>query len=519
MRAMKTLVRLEYSRYNLFRHGKYSRILWVFAAIVLLFITALNLPGTRRAEYMPFIYASLLLWIAATVLAAIHILLFKEQNHQVWFLTFPHSRLKLLYAKLISLLRYSLNLTLGVLIAAVTLYYYSIRAGWYEPLPASGLLGLILSYILFILAFLPLAVTFGLAVSLFLQSRSSALLLLPYSLLCMAPFLTESILRTGYPSLYPMSGSPVRLLSAALALILIGWPLCHLLLMLIAAKGLEAGSAGRAPARTACLRKRKGTLRMKQSFVSTGRLAPFQLLYRLHKGRLYRIERHPAILILKLAAPLLFAVAAYFGFAEQEEAVILVLLKPLFALLVMLSSIWMLSRKGIERRQLSWLMGFPQSRLALLLSGVALVWTVTLRIMTVLILSTLAGSLATLITGRTGIQEWAYGWTWLLYSFLLSTLALTVILGLLQVEYYTMKSRVLSLLMFPVALLGPLHGMLLNRFYYPELHGSIMPDWDLLGWTALIGLPAAVCCILAGARYYHLSLSMPEGKKEWSNQA
>ncbi|KUP22798.1 hypothetical protein [Paenibacillus sp. DMB5] len=70
--------------------------------------------------------------------------------------------------------------------------------------------------------------------------------------------------------------------------------------------------------------------------------------------------------------------------------------------------------------------------------------------------------------------------------------------------------------MFPVSLLGLMGGVFLNKFIFlpAELHTGILPDWSLLGWIALIGLPAAFCCIPAGARYYHLSLSRPAGKKQ-----
>ncbi|MNB84152.1 hypothetical protein D3C75_310020 [compost metagenome] len=522
MNIMKTLINLEYSRYDLSRRGKHYSLFAALTIIFLLFITGLNLKGTHVSERAPFIYASMLLWSVVTILSAVHMVTFKSLSHRDWILSFPHSRLKLLYAQLFSLLRHSLNITLAVLAAAGILYYYSVRAGWYQPLTASGLLYLFSANTLFILAFLPLAVTFGLGVSLFLRSRPGALLLFPYLMMWMFPFIAESALGSANQDFYTSAASsPGRVLLAALVLCLAGWPLCHLLMKLIAAKGMNAAAASDrlSAARTASVRPGFRTLRMKSGSGSAGRLAPYLLLYRLHISRVHHIEKHLAIRILKLIVPLLIAAVVYLGFALEEEVVILDFIKPLFALLVMLGSIWMPLRTGIERKQLPWLLGFPQSRLALLLSGVAVVWTTVMRALSALMLSACAGSVTALLAGRTGIEEWSHSISWVLYSFLLSALALTVILCLLQIEYCTLKLKVLNIVMIPVAMLGPLHSFLLNRFMYSGLHSGASPDFRLLGLTALIALPVALCCIPAGAAYYHMSLIQPAGKKTRSKQA
>ncbi|KUP22795.1 hypothetical protein [Paenibacillus sp. DMB5] len=242
MNAMKTLVRLEYSRYNLSRLGKHYRLL---TALILVFGTVLigiYLPGSRSSERTPFIYAALLVWSAVTVLSAVSMLSFMNAGSRDWILSFPHSRLKLLYAKMISLLGHSLQLTLAVLLAAVMLYLYSVRSGWYPPLSMPELLYLVAAYTLFILIFLPFAVIFGLAICLFLQPAKLALLLfIPYTALWMSPFIADGIYGTGYSGVQAAApGSPGFMLYASLAAAAAGWPLGHLLMLLVAARGLEA---------------------------------------------------------------------------------------------------------------------------------------------------------------------------------------------------------------------------------------------------------------------------------------
>ncbi len=520
MTGLKTLVQLEYSRYSLSRQGKYRPIVLALSLIILLLAAGVYLPGPRASERSPFIYAVLLLWTAAIAISAFHMLMFMNQSHREWMLAFPHSRLKLLYAKGISLLRHNLNLTLPVLAAAVSLYFISVQAGWYQPLPAGSLLYIIAAYALFIIVSLPVAVTFGLAVSLLMRAGKTALLLLiPYTLLWILPIMINNILSTSFSGTQSLRFSaPGYVLCAALALCLIGWPLCYQLMRLIAAKGLSVPSgAGRSSAAFTSGRTGFASKRSNRSSL-TGRTAPFIILYRLSIRRVHRIERYPAIRVLKLVLPFIIAAAAYFG--SSDEAGSLSIARSLFMMPVLLSSVWMISRSSIERKYLSWWLGFPQSRLVLLLSGVAVVWTTAMRIVIVLAVSVITGSITGWITGRTTAQELSYALTWLLFSFLLYTLSLTVILCLLQAEYYLLKSPALTILMLPLALLGPLHSILINKFLIPDsLPGGALPGWSLLGWISVIALPLGLCCLPAGAKYYHLSLMQPKSKTSQTKQA
>lgn len=520
MSAMKTLVRLEYSRYNLSRLGKHYRLLTALILVIGTVLIGIYLPGSRSSERIPFIYAALLVWSAVTVLSAVSMVSFMNAGSRDWMLSFPHSRLKLLYAKMISLLGHSLQLTLAVLLAAVMLYLYSVRSGWYPPLSMPGLLYLVAAYTLFMLIFLPLAVVFGLAISLFLQpGRLARLLFIPYTALWMSPFIVDGIYGTGYSGAQAAApGSPGFMLYASLAAAAAGWPLSHLLMLLVAARGLEAeGQEVRSSSPTGASRRfRSGTLRITRNTGLQKDTSTFMMLYRLYAGRTRRTEKHPAVLSLKLAVPPMVAAVFYFGITSNVESVVLSLMRSLFGLVITFSSVWVLLRSSSERKQLPWLLSFPQSRLALLLSGIAVVWTTAMRIMVILLLSAAAGSVTALIAGNTGLQDWSQTLIWLLYFFLFYVLVLTVMLCLLQLEYYTMKAPVLGILMFPVSLLGLMGGVFLNKIIFlpAELHTGILPDWSLLGWIALIGLPAAFCCIPAGARYYHLSLSRPAGKKQ-----
>ncbi|WP_342480616.1 hypothetical protein NST07_28630 [Paenibacillus sp. FSL L8-0340] len=518
MTALKTLVQLEYSRFSPSRQGKSKSILIGLSLFCVMVLVGMYLPATRATQRSPFIFAALLLWTVTLGLSTLHILAFQGQQHREWFLSFPHSRLTLLYAKVASLLKHSLNITFLVMASAIAVYALSALAGRYAPLPAVELIYTLASYTLFIIATLPLAVVWGLAITLLMRARKAAVLLvIPYNLLWLLPLIYAGLLSSSTLGLEGVEyASPNAVLMYALALILIGWPFCYFLMPLIARNGLGAMGELRSTALPSSANSRWGKNAKINTF--TIRKAPFTTLYRLHTSRVQRIEKHPVIVTLKLAVPLLIIAAGYYG--STDGLAIQSVSRALFMMPVLFGFLWMMSRSSLERKQLPWLLGLPQSRLTVLLAGVAAVWVTVMRIIIVLALSAIAGSIIGLITGKTDPHNLSYALTWLLFSFLLYTLTLTLTLGLMQAEYYLMKSSALSLLLLPIVLLGTLHSVLINRFMIPEdIHSGMMPDWSLLGWIAAIGLPLAACCIFAGAKYYHLILTPQKKAAAQTKQA
>lgn len=128
MTALKTLVQLEYSRFSPSRQGKSKSILIGLSLFCVMVLVGMYLPATRATQRSPFIFAALLLWTVTLGLSTLHILAFQGQQHREWFLFFPHSRLTLLYAKVASLLKHSLNITFLVMASAIAVYALSALA-------------------------------------------------------------------------------------------------------------------------------------------------------------------------------------------------------------------------------------------------------------------------------------------------------------------------------------------------------------------------------------------------------
>lgn len=164
-------------------------------------------------------------------------------------------------------------------------------------------------------------------------------------------------------------------------------------------------------------------------------------------------------------------------------------------------------RSSSSHKQLAWWLLFPHSRLRLLLSGVAAVWVTVMRILLVLFCSMLAGIAATQVIGSPAPYHISLYISWLWYSLVVYTLALTLGLGVLQSIYYLMRSKALLPLIFVMTMAVMLILPQISKYLYPEEFTSApYPLWSIPGLAALIGLPLAMCCTVAGAKYFHLAL-------------
>lgn len=510
MTALKVLVQLEYSRYRPNRQRKAQGLLAILALFAVLLPAGMLFPVSSISPQSPFLTAALLLWVIVMGMSAIHMLNFRGQRHKNWFLTFPNSRFTLLQAKAISLLKLSLRIAFLILTAAAMLYGISVLSGRYEPLPAGEFLYTLAAYSLLILALLPLAVMTGLLISVLMSVRSLILLLLltvPYTLLWLTPLPAAVLLNNtaAAASFYALQyTSPTFILIYSGVLLLLDLSAYYFLLPVIAGKGFSAlAQPENKPFAVSALRS--GSAKSRVPARSAGSRSPFLTLYRLDASRLRSFEGLRSITVLKIAAPVLLAVAAYFLTGDLRAFLSCIGIP--FMIPVLLGFLWMLSRSSLEHKQLSWWLLFPHSRLRLLLSGIAAVWVTAMRINLVLACSALAGILARLVIGSPPPYDMSLYLSWLCYALVIYTLALTLGLGLLQSIYYLMKSRTLSILIFILTMAVTLMPPLMNKFLFPEQFSSIPhPSWSMPGWAALIGLPLAMCCTALGARYFHLAL-------------
>lgn len=510
MSALGVLVRLEDSRYRSIRNNKLHRMLTLPVLFVLL-LAGLNAPLAAASPEFLFLAAALLLWFLIMGLSAFHLISSNNEPYKAWMLSFPYPRLSLLQAKGISLIKLSLKLALLVTAAAVSSYVISVLSGRYEAVPAGEFIILLAAYLLFALAMLPLAVMGGLLISIMLPMRRLLPLMLaatPYTLVWVLPFLAVIMLDPAGaappPSMLP-SLSPTDILLYSAVLLLLDGLAYRFLLPVIADKGL--GCLPRPENKPpAAARHSSGAQGQAAAAAGAGnRRSAFLTLYRLDRSRLRPLEGLRMIRLLRIAAPPVTAAAAYI-LTEDLPAFRSNVGVP-FMLSVYSGFIWLILLSGKEQKQLSWWLLFPYSRLHLLLSRTAVAWVTVMRANLVLACSVFTGILAGLWTGRLPQHELSPYLAWLSYAFVIYTLVLTIGAGLLQGMYYLKKSKRL-LPLYMLLVLAPLStNTLIDKYLLlGQSGGAEPPDWALLGWIALIGLPLAASSMAAGAKHFHLGL-------------
>ncbi|ASA23955.1 hypothetical protein [Paenibacillus donghaensis] len=503
MTALKLLTGLEYSRYGLSGHGRKQQWFRFILILCMVVIAASYLLSKNTAPRAPFISGSLLIWILSSNFSMLHMLREPYAGHKAWLLTFPHPRRLLVTAKALSMLRFSGNFALLILLAESAVYFVLVQSGYYAPLSTNEWLITMLAHAAFAICILPVSIVFGLASSLF-KSSLPVLGVIPYLLLWLLPFMVLPFVNAPILGWYDYKySSAPYVLFYTLAVLLFGWPAAWLLLKRIAGHGMTALERPR----YARERRVQASGRITRAHKTSGHPSGFAALYQLDSSRLRQWGGLKSVQAAKVCIPL--GLAVLFCWLSTSSTDPLPLIPMLFVVPTLGATMWMMMRSSFERKQLIWWLSFPQSRLRLLLSSIASVWVAASRVNVVLGLSALAGLLTGPLFSEKTHFPLAESLQWLLFSFLTYTLVLTLALGLLQISYYFMKSKVLALLMLPLYVLIPFQqAFVKNVILHEPLVSSVLPDYSRLGLVALIGLPVATLSVLVGAQYMYTQLAV-----------
>lgn len=504
MTTLKLLTALEYSRYSLSGHNKKQQLFRYILILCMLGMAAVYLLSRNSAPRAPFVSGSLLIWMLSSTLSLLHMLRAPYEGHKEWLLTFPHPRRMLVMAKAFSLLKFNANFMLLILLAESAVYFLLVRTGYYAPLSTKEWLITMLAHATFAICILPVSIVFGLASNLF-KSSLSIMGFIPYLLFWLLPFMVLPFVNMPIMGWYDYNyTSAPYVLVYTLAVLLFGWPAAWLLLKQITGHGMTALERPR----HARERRIQASSRIARAHkTSGGHSSGFAALYQLDSSRLRQFNGLRSVQAAKICIPL--GVAIFFCWLSTSSINPLPLITMLFVVPNLFATMWMMMRSSFERKQLVWWLSFPQSRLQLLLSSTASVWVAASRVNAVLGLAALAGILAGPLFGENAHYPLAESLQWLLFSFLTYTLVLTLALGLLQISYFFMKSKVMVLLMLPLYILIPFQQVFVKKVILPEsLVSGTLPDYSRLGLAALIGLPVAALCVLVGAQYLHTQLAV-----------
>ncbi|OBZ09658.1 hypothetical protein A8L34_20485 [Bacillus sp. FJAT-27264] len=504
MTALRALTDLEYSRYNPYKWGRQSFWGITVALFTLLLGIGWYLFHSRQPSLQaPFTAGTILMIGIIMYLSSVDMLLFTVHSSREWILNFPHSRKLLLYAKAISLFKHGLYLASIVIAANIGLYVLFNLTGHYEHLLFKELVLTVVAHALFMASIFPLAIVCGLLAGTILMGWKM-LLLVPFSLLWLSPLMALAT----YLNSTALNGeqlqylSPSYILLYTLGILLIGWPLSYMLIQWIAKAGLERMSE----IRYNFLAVQLPFFKEQNTVKSYRRSSGFQALYQLERSRLQYFEGLIPIKVIK-GVVLAGSFILFYLFPEDDQFV-LTLTKMQFILPVLVASIWIMCKSGVEQKQLNWRLSLPHPRLLLITSSIVATGVTVLRLHLMLSIATLAGIGAALAGGRTNFASVTDYLHWFAYIFLTSTLMLILSLCLVQISYYLMKSKILIALILPLYMIIALQQTIVNNTFLPEnIQIGQSPNWPLLGWVTLIGLPLAAACLPLGARYLHLIIA------------
>lgn len=515
MTTLRRLVQFEYSRFSSLVPGlTRTGIQVALTYFVFLLAGAFYLLRNQDTPEVVFAIGVALSWGMMMNLSMFHIMMIWAQPQREWWLTFPYPRLLLVGAKAIGLMRVGVRIVILILLACMIYYGLAFALGIMSPLSAEKGLALIGASLLLAGSFIPVAIMLGLTVST-MYSGWARLLLIPYIIIIQSPYAL-------FGFLMEMEVSQFRYLSVShmllytLGIVVIGWPISYVLMRFIAGIGLKNMADVRLRMKSTSSHRNAGDTK-KAAVQLTGKRRGLKALYAMERSRYRYYGSIKAIRIIKYSLLAILAVGAYFSSGYPKDS--LEMLQVIFMLPVLAAGIYSMNRSSIDKKYLQWWLGYPVSRVQLLLTQLAGLWVTVLRIIAAISTSVWVGTGIGLITGRMERQDLSGFLEWFSYALVLYVVALTLSMGILQCSYIFMKSKALALFLFPLYLLVSFQSIMINEYLYPEEFESYAqaPEWGTIGIIVAVGVPLAAICMKIGASYIHLSLGV-ETKSIWKGK-
>lgn len=506
MKILARLVELEYSRFSSSVPG-FSRkgIQATLGYMVFLIAGAMYLFRNHDTTEVVFALGAVLSWGLIMTIALFHMISLWGQPHREWWLSLPYPRFLLVSAKALGLMRVGVTIVILISLACMIYIQIAVAAGMMSPLTAGKGLSLMAASLLLAGSLIPVAVVMGLIIST-MYSGWARWLLIPYLIIFQSPYVLFGILMSMEVPYYRYL-SPSYILFYTLGIVVIGWPLSYAMMRFIAGIGLKNMADVRLRMKSTASHRNAGHMK-KTAMQLTSKRGGLKALYAMERSRYRYYGSIKAVRIIKYSLLAILAVGAYFSSGYPKDS--LEMLQVIFMLPVLAAGIYSMNRSSIDQKYLQWWLGYPVSRVQLMLTQLAGLWVTVLRIIAAISLSVWVGTGVGLITGRMERQD-VYGFLeWFSYALVLYIAALTLSMGMLQCSYIFMKSKALALFLFPLYLLVSFQSIMINEYLYPEKLESYAqaPDWGTIGILIAVGVPLAAICMKIGASYIHRSLGV-----------
>lgn len=450
-----------------------------------------------------FLSGPVLVMVTMLLASAVQIMSIPASPFRDWWLTFPHSRRLLVSAKMRALIAMGMIASVVMLFVCLTMYTLLTRFGVMHALPMSQLLSLSLSSLALSAAIVPLSVSYGMSIAFMYAGWTRIITLVPYAIGFFAVFGCIGVISILDGDVAHLFSSARLLLYAGVAL-LVGMPAAYGLSQLLASKGIAMLTGSSASINKSGARAGRRTDKRAKTVVLKGK-SIFNAVFQLELSRFRYFEKKLPFVILATALLIAWSLTAFFAGKPMEGTDNS---SRLFMLPVMLMVVLALLWDVFHRKTMVWQLGFPIKRSLLLAANVAAHAVMAIKWMLFLAFGYYIGIAAGVLAGRVETAAFdAIPWT--IYSILLRTVAMILVLSLLQLRFVLHRFNFLYILAFPLYWFGSMHGSILDRYFYPVAPvGGVAPAWELLGLLTLAAIPISVVCLRVGGKYVHHALTL-----------
>jgi len=493
-----TLLRMEYRGYHAYMPATTKTAgRWALFILLAVIASRIALGGSYSPEQI-YMLGAALVWMTTYTLSALRAFALPENPFREWWLTLPLPRKTLVRAHMLGALPFS-----GCLAAAVWLIataHNALEAAAAESAlyaDADRLIGAAFAFAILYAALAMLFTFAGMLITVAMQGWRQ-LCILAFLLLWGIPtsaigLLTE--IGPENPWLSPLHAAIYA--AAALALAAAVYRLC---LYVIPRYGFQWIAVRRTGRSGHSARAFLGTAAQSKAERTDAR--GFRSLYQLERSAFRSVSGRPLVRLVYAVIAAGMAAGGYFSLPNDQwvEMVRALLVIPGIFIVTIVS---LRFNFDTAKRRLEWVLVFPYSRVALMLSRMLGAWVTASIWLGGLALATGLGALVRFLVDRPANigSSNALGGAAFMLAVLLAYVIVGSLLSVFQYGYGNMEW--LGILSVPIMIIIFMGPMLVNQFFLPEdlvQSGITERQWLLLAASAIVSLPLAWQAFVFGSR-------------------
>lgn len=476
-------------------------IAMVYAIIVLgLFIFILRDMFDEPMHLM----ASVAVFIVSVtyIFSFFNMLQFSSLPYRQWWLTLPYPRHVIVYARMVTVLRAMLSISVPIMVGGMVYYFIAVDRWGMQSISFETFIAKAAGFIVLLGVAAPMIIALGFLVTTLYRGWVRWVYIVPYFLLTAMSFSAVTLVELIDVQLLSTS----NLFTIALIGLVVGWPLAFLLLNYISNAGMYnmANVNSSADKMNIFLNKRsKKKNRIKINPEKRG----YTTLYQLERSRYTHIGSMRLIRILLYVTLFIIAFVAYISAMKIGSMNVLGFIAFLATFPLIMPIFWsmMISTAEVYKNRIDWWLSFPYARLQLVVARNAAIWVTAMRQIVLMSIVFWVATIVASLIHSSGTEHLRLSLAWFAYGFMLYMSSMTISMMLLQIQSYLTKTKGLALLIIPLNFLIFFQPFYMLHYFLPFELGKTpyYPDWTWLILLIVIGLPLGLISMRLGAKHLH----------------